>query len=401
MIRSSGNYRKWRTMLAKYPIWSMNREVQKKGVMMSENKHETVLAICYDFDKTLTPDDMQAQGYIQSVGADVSAFWAASNGMAKEKEMDQNLAYMLEMKNEAEGHIVFTRQKLKEYGEKIRLFPGVKDWFERTRRYGEKYGVKVEHYIISSGLKEMIEGTALAKAGAFERVYASSFHYNDRGVAIWPAQVVNYTNKTQFLFRISKGCLDINDDRVNDYFPSEKIRVPFRNMVYIGDSDTDIPCMKLVNQNGGYSIGVFNPAGGALAKDKVYKMLRERRIAYFCPADYSRKKPLDELLKNIIRLTAVRSKVESVNLQCRDEACQNKRDIELANVVEGLATVVKNANIDWNGLMGNPDLLLKAIGTPNDLPNGHFHQAIYNQIGTLTDVLRSDERTSTGTAPSV
>ena len=358
---------------------------------MIANEHEVVLAICYDFDRTLTPDDMQAQGYIQSVGADVAAFWSASNGMAKEREMDQNLAYMLEMKNEAEGRIVFTRQRLEEYGAKIHLFPGVKDWFGRTRRYGEKYGVKVEHYIISSGLKEMIEGTALAKGGAFERVYASSFYYNERGVATWPAQVVNYTNKTQYLFRISKGCLDINDDRVNDYFPPEKIRVPFRNMVYIGDSDTDVPCMKLVNQNGGYSIGVFDPTRGDSAKDKVYKMFRERRIAYFCPADYSRKSPLDEMLKNIIRLTGVRSKLESVNLQCRDETYRNKRDVELANVVEGLAKVVKDANVDWNGLMSNPDLLLKAIGTPRDLPNGHFHQAIYNQLGALAGVLQHGE----------
>ena len=159
-------------------------------------------------------------------------------------------------------------------------------------------------------------------------------------------------------------------------------------MVYIGDSDTDVPCMKLVNQNGGYSIGVFDPTRGDSAKDKVYKMFRERRIAYFCPADYSRKSPLDEMLKNIIRLTGVRSKLESVNLQCRDETYRNKRDVELANVVEGLAKVVKDANVDWNGLMSNPDLLLKAIGTPRDLPNGHFHQAIYNQLGALAGVLQ-------------
>lgn len=347
---------------------------------MIEDNQETVLAICYDFDKTLTPDDMQAQGYIQSVCADVEAFWNASNGMAKENEMDQNLAYMLEMKNEAEGRVLFTRQKLEEYGEKIHLFPGVKDWFGRTRRYGKKYGVKVEHYIISSGLKEMIEGTALAKGGAFERIYASSFHYNERGVAIWPAQVVNYTNKTQFLFRISKGVLDINDNRVNDFFSPEKLRVPFRNMVYIGDSDTDVPCMKLVNQNGGYSIGVFDPNLGEDAKNKVYKMFYEHRISYFCPADYSNKSLLDYILKNIIRLTAVRSKLEDVSLQCRKDTYRNKRDMELAKAVNELVKVRDEAGIDWNGLMGCPDILLRAIGGLNDVSNGYFCQALNRQL---------------------
>lgn len=206
-----------------------------------------VLAICYDFDKTLSPDDMQAQGYIQSVGYDVGEFWTESNGLASQNDMDQNLAYMLLMKKKAAGKLVFTRENLENYGAKVSLFPGVEDWFERIRTYGAEHGVIVEHYIISSGLKEMIEGTSVAKNGAFKRIYASSFYYDSDGVAEWPAQVVNYTNKTQFLFRIEKGVLDINDPGVNDSFAPDEIRVPFRNMVYIGDSDTDIPCMKLVN----------------------------------------------------------------------------------------------------------------------------------------------------------
>ena len=207
-----------------------------------------VLAICYDFDKTLSPDDMQAQGYIQSVGYDVQQFWKESNEMAIANEMDSNLAYMLKMVREAEGNLVLNKRVLAEYGSKVQLFPGVKEWFGRIRKYGEDHNVIVEHYIISSGLKEMIEGTHIANE--FEKIYASSFYYNERGVAKWPAQVINYTTKTQLLFRIVKGVLDINDPAVNTYFPPDKLRVPFRNMVYLGDSDTDIPCMKLVNVNG-------------------------------------------------------------------------------------------------------------------------------------------------------
>lgn len=261
-----------------------------------------VLAICYDFDKTLSPDDMQAQGYIQSVGYDVAKFWDESNEMATANDMDSNLAYMFKMVQEAQGNIVFNKKALAEYGSHVQLFPGVADWFERIRKFGLSKGVIVEHYIISSGLKEMIEGTEIAKNGAFEKVFASSFYYNERGIAVWPAQVVNYTNKTQFLFRIEKGILDVNDPSVNDHFSPDQMRIPFRNMVYIGDSDTDVPCMKLVNSRGGHSIGVYNPE--TMNKEKVYKIMVDNRIRYFAPADYTDGSEIDRLLKAIIVKTA-------------------------------------------------------------------------------------------------
>lgn len=278
---------------------------------------QPVVAICYDFDKTLSPDDMQAQGFIQSVGYDVADFWTASNGLATNNAMDQNLAYMYMMKKKSSGKVLFTKQKLMEYGAQVKLFPGVEQWFERIREYGQENGVIVEHYIISSGLKEMIEGTSVAQAGAFERIYASSFYYDEDGVATWPAQVVNYTNKTQFLFRIEKGVLDINDSAVNDSFSPEDIRVPFRNMIYIGDSDTDIPCMKLVTTYGGHSIGVYN--GETNDKAKVYKMMRDGRIKYFAPADYSEGTELDTLVKAIIDRTAANEALESIHYRCKKE----------------------------------------------------------------------------------
>ncbi len=275
-----------------------------------------VIAVCYDFDHTLTPDDMQAQGYIQSVGYDPRDFWAETNTLAHEQGMDSNLAYLYKMVREAEGNLVLTRKALMDYGAKVKVFPGVGTWFERIREYGKANNVIVEHYIISSGLKEMIEGTEMAKQGAFERIYASAFCYNSRGVAVWPAQAVNYTNKTQFLFRIEKGTLDVNDPAVNDYFPPEKIRVPFRNMIYIGDSDTDIPCMKLVNSYGGYSIGVYDP--DTRNKDKVKKMIRDNRIRYYAPADYTEDSELDTLVKKIILRTAANEALEKAAEACRD-----------------------------------------------------------------------------------
>ena len=298
-----------------------------KSFAREKKEDYPVLAICYDFDKTLSPDDMQAQGYIQSVGFDVKDFWAQSNKLAEDNDMDQNLAYMYKMKQEAEGTVLFKKETLMEYGAKVALFPGVEDWFERIRYYGNRQGVFVEHYIISSGLKEMIEGTIVAQKGCFKKIYASSFYYNDRGVAIWPAQVVNYTNKTQYLFRIEKGVLDINDQGVNEYIPPEKIRVPFRNMIYIGDSDTDIPCMKLVNTYGGHSIGVYNPE--TCDKKKVYKMINDNRIKYFAPADYSENSELDLLVKSIIDRTVVNEKLESIHFskkeEVKDESIKNPK----------------------------------------------------------------------------
>ena len=286
--------------------------------MKEYTRQDTVLAICYDFDKTLSPTDMQAQGYIQSVGYDVEDFWKKTNALAATNDMDSNLAYMYVMMDEARGRLIFNREKLEEYGSKVELFPGVADWFDRVNAYGKEKGVKVEHYIISCGLKEMIDGTEIAQKGVFEKVYASSFFYDDRGMAIWPAQMVNYTNKTQFLFRIVKGVLDVNDDGVNEYFAPENLRVPFRNMVYIGDSDTDIPCMKLVNTNGGHSIGVYNPDTNN--KERVYKMLRDNRIRYFAPADYSAGSELDSLLKGIIDKTATYEVLENMHITNSYEA---------------------------------------------------------------------------------
>ena len=279
-----------------------------------------VVAICYDFDRTLSPDDMQAQGFIQKVGYNVAEFWEESNRLARENGMDSNLAWMYLMITKAVGKTPMTKESLREYGSRVRLFPGVRHWFRRIKEFGLMHSVIVEHYIISSGLREMIEGTPVG--GEFERIYASSFYFDGKGIAMWPAQAINYTGKTQFLFRIAKGVLDVNDPGVNDSFPPEKIRVPFRNMIYIGDSDTDIPCMKLVSTNGGHSIGVYDTR--TQDKAKVWKMMREKRIRYFAPADYNNGSDLDSLVKDIIRRTAMNERLEERHI--RDLAEQQRND---------------------------------------------------------------------------
>lgn len=271
-----------------------------------------LMAICYDFDKTLSPDNMQAQGYLQAIDyEDQDRFWAESNALASECEMDPTLAWMYLMLRKARGKEIFRRDMLENYGARVKLYPGVREWFSRVREYAEAEGVRVEHYVLSSGLREMIEGTEVA--GEFERIYASSFFYDDDGVAVWPAQVVNYTGKTQYLFRISKGVLDVNDDAVNDSFAPEDLRIPFRNIVYIGDSATDIPCMKLVNSHGGYSIGVYDPETGN--RDIVRRMLAENRIRYIEAADYTEGSGLDRLIRLIIARTAAGERLEAARCE--------------------------------------------------------------------------------------
>ncbi len=306
---------------------------------------EPILAICYDFDKTLSPDDMQAQGYIQSIEYEVADFWKESNKLASDNDMDQNLAYMYMMASKSRGKVLFTKDTLHKDGSKVQLFPGVSTWFDRINEYGKSKGVIVEHYIISSGLKEMIEGTEVADK--FKKIYASSFYFDSDGVAVWPAQVVNYTNKTQFLFRIEKGVLDINDQGVNSFFEPNQYRVPFRNMVYIGDSDTDIPCMKLVNINGGHSIGVYNSK--TKDKSKVFRMLDENRIKYFVPADYTEGSKLEQLVHQIIDRTITNEILEEVHFDCVSEKIdetkgQSEEELRKEELIDKLEDSASFAN---------------------------------------------------------
>lgn len=261
------------------------------------------LAICYDFDKTLCRDDMQSFTFIRSVGMDNDTFWAESNAMARGHHMDRNLAWMKKMIDEAtrSGQSIH-REAFQALGRDVELYRGVKTWFAHVNAYGKQRGVEVEHYVISSGLKEIIEGSAIAPY--LTRIYASNFLYDEGGSAIWPARVVNFTNKTQFIFRIAKGVFDENDDSVNQSMNADDLYLPYRNMVYIGDSDTDIPSMRVVKNKGGFAIGVYDPV--ADCRKKVYDLFQDERIDFFAPADYSQNQPLYRMMTKIIDLAAAR-----------------------------------------------------------------------------------------------
>ena len=214
--------------------------------------HRPTIALAYDFDGTLSPGSMQEHSFIPEVGQDPKTFWAKVNGDAARLGADNILIYMHEMVKAAQREAVrFRREDIERHGAQIGFFDGVAEgWFERLREYGERQGVEVQHFIISSGLKEMIAACAIG--GEFNAIFASEFKYNADDVPVWAASAVNYTNKTQFLFRINKGALDLSDhSEVNKYIAEDDRPVPFRNMIYIGDGDTDVPCMRTVKEQGG------------------------------------------------------------------------------------------------------------------------------------------------------
>ena len=259
-------------------------------------KSKPIIALMYDFDKTLCTKDMQEYTFIPNVGMTATDFWAESGRLSKEKKMDGILAYMYLMIDKAKSaHIKIQREEFVKLGVDLELYPGVESWFDRINQIGDDLGVKVEHYIVSSGLREIIEGSSIYKH--FREVFACEFLYDENNVACWPKNAVNYTTKTQFLFRINKGILDISKDKeLNEYTPEDDRPVPFRNMVYIGDGLTDVPCMKLVKANGGYSIAVYTKG----KRSKVESLLKNNRVDFITLADYSEGGDLDNTIRDII-----------------------------------------------------------------------------------------------------
>ena len=264
-------------------------------------------AICYDFDKTLSPDDMQTFTLIPSFGIDKETFWRESNELARGNLMDNNLAWMYQLLNYSKAkRLPIKRDYFKAIGADVPLYNGVETWFDRINEYAESKGIEIEHYIISSGLREIIEGSKIA--GKFKRIYGSTYLYSVDGTAEWPAQAINYTNKTQFIFRISKGCLEEYDESVNDSMDKSLLRIPISNITYIGDSATDIPCMRLVKSKGGYSIGVFDPEKNN--REKVYKLYNDSRISFYAPADYSEGSEISTCVKRIIDEIAAKETIK-------------------------------------------------------------------------------------------
>ena len=273
-----------------------------------------IIALLYDFDKTLCTQDMQNYAFIPSLGMEPAAFWKEANDFGYAQHMDGILAYMYTMlRKSREKGMPLTREVLVEKGRSIELFPGVKEWFTRINAFGESLGVEIEHYILSSGLSEIIEGSGISHE--FKKVYASEFYYDETGTPVWPKLDVYFTAKTQFVYRINKGVLDVANDRdLNASMPDDSKRIPFTNMIYVGDGLSDVPCMKMMRSYGGQAIAVYQPESRVAVEELLYR----GRVDFIFPADYREGTDLDKTVKNIIRKMAVSDLLaEEHAAQCR------------------------------------------------------------------------------------
>ena len=259
------------------------------------------LAVIYDFDGTLAPGNMQDRQFIPDIGMTAADFWREVDALSDETQADRILSYMYVMLEKAKSAgMPVRREDLVAWSRDIEFFPGVESWFDRIDAYGQDKGVSVEHYVISSGNSEIIEGTSIAHR--FREIYASKFLYDADGIAVWPALAINFTTKTQYLFRINKGAHDLNDSSaINRYVPQSERPVPFQNMVYIGDGETDVPCFRLVKDLGGLSIAVY-PEGG---RKQAERYREEGRVNCVVPADYTENGELDNAVKSYINLVSL------------------------------------------------------------------------------------------------
>lgn len=271
-----------------------------------------IVALVYDFDGTLSPGNMQEFGFIRALGQDAKEFWNKNTKMSVDNDASPILCYMNLMVREAkEKGISLKRESFQAFGRDIELFEGVKEWFSLVNRYGKDKGLEIKHYINSSGMKEMIEGTEIAKE--FEAIYACAFLYDSEGTAFWPAIAVDYTTKTQFLFKINKGIKSVSDNiAINEYVSEEDRPVPFKKMIYFGDGETDIPSMKLVKDHGGHSIAVYTPEDSE-KRLIAEKLIIENRVNFVCPANYSEDKEIFKVVTTII--DKIRSDFDFENLE--------------------------------------------------------------------------------------
>ena len=265
---------------------------------MMKEKGMPVVAMVYDFDGTLAPGNMQEFGLLKALGYDnPNDFWDHCDQLAKSNDAGSISVVMYALQAAAkQAGIPLTREGLQAFGQEVSFFPGVLEWFDKINTYADELGIQVKHYINSSGVKEMVEGCAIAKY--FEKIYACTYLYDNHGEACWPAVVVDYTKKTQFLFKISKGVLEVSDRvRVNEYMPEEERPVPLDRMIYFGDGETDVPCMRTVKAEGGHSFAVY---GNEKKRKVAEQLLAEGRVNFACEADYSENGEIMKIVRHIL-----------------------------------------------------------------------------------------------------
>jgi len=268
---------------------------------MPERFFQDTIALVYDFDGTLSPQPMQEYTVLPKIGIEPARFWAIVNREARESRSDPMLVYMRHIIEALEREKVdVKREDFARMASAIVYFPGVTTWFSRVNAYvarRSKRRVKLHHYLISAGQKEILEGVSIRKH--FRRIYASEYHFNHHGVATFPKFLVTDTAKTQFLFRINKGIEDVTES-INEHMPESDRPIPFQNIVYVGDGMTDVPSMALTKKNGGHAVAVYAPRGERGGRATCMKLLDAGRVDFVAEADYRKSSKLSRRVELLL-----------------------------------------------------------------------------------------------------
>ncbi|MBR6409753.1 MAG: haloacid dehalogenase-like hydrolase [Alphaproteobacteria bacterium] len=269
----------------------------------------TKVALVYDFDETLSTTYMQDYLLIPKLGLKPETFWKKANAWSLENQADQVTGSMYYFTKIAkEKNICLSKEMLKDCGKNIEYYDGVKEWFERINHFGKYLDLDIEHYIISSGYEEIIEGCSIRPY--FKEVAGCAFAFDENGFPIWPARVVNYQAKVQYLSKINKGLRKLDDKAVNEYTPDESRRIPYSRIIYLGDGLTDIPSMKMVKDRKGTAIAVYKPKSHK--KRRATQMLKDNRVDFALPADYREGKGIDIAVKAVLYRIAVLRDLEAL-----------------------------------------------------------------------------------------
>lgn len=268
------------------------------------------LAIVYDFDGTLTPQPMQEYTVLPELGISAEQFWNEVNAEVRRTGGDPILTYMRLLVEQIEANKAhLSREALRRLAAGIKYYPGVEQWFERINNYVAERSngqVQVRNYIISAGLSEILEGVSIKHH--FNRIYASQYYFDHHEAARFPTIVINDTAKTQYLFRINKGREEALET-INEYMPESERPIPFQHMLYIGDGMTDVPCMTVVKNYGGFAVAVHKPRTPT-AVSVCRRLVDAGRIDFYAPADYRQGRKLEQRIHKILDLIMARISFE-------------------------------------------------------------------------------------------
>jgi len=305
------------TMTRKSANASRSQDASDADAAERFNRH--TIAIVYDFDGTLSPQPMQEYTVLPKLGVEPADFWRWVDHEKVNDQAEGMLVYMRHLLEQAESkRIHIGRDDFAAMARYIEYFAGVETWFKRMNNFVRTAGkgqIKLRHYLISAGLKEILEGTSLRKY--FSRIYASEYHYDHHGVATFPKVLITDTTKTQYLFRINKG-REQQTESINEHMPEHERPIPFSNMIYIGDGHTDVPSMTVTRQNGGNAVAVYNPVSDK-SLQTCQELLQARRADFIAPADYRHNGILEKRMKLLLNSVIGQIGYQRELFNCRQE----------------------------------------------------------------------------------